>query len=65
MAQELARTLAFLQQMCVEDEPQADTPADDGSLRQDVPRPCLAQDALLAQAPERNGAYISVPKSFD
>ena len=34
-------------------------------MRDDENRPCLGQDAALANAPERSGAFFRVPKILE
>lgn len=34
-------------------------------LREDVPRPSLSNDQVLANAPQRHGEYFKVPKILD
>ncbi|MBV9332497.1 MAG: Asp-tRNA(Asn)/Glu-tRNA(Gln) amidotransferase subunit GatC [Candidatus Eremiobacteraeota bacterium] len=31
-------------------------------MREDTPRPCLDRDRVLAQAPQRQGAFFRVPR---
>lgn len=31
-------------------------------LREDVPRPCLDRETVLEQAPQRQGAFVRVPR---
>ena len=36
-----------------------------GSLRADAPRPSLAREAVMAAAPETDGAFFKVPKVIE
>ena len=36
-----------------------------GSLREDRPRPSVAREAVMAQAPETDGAFFKVPKVIE
>lgn len=64
MEDEFAQMLAFVQQLQGDAAPAA-YDGEGGALRADEPSACLDREAVLALAPQRDGEYISVPKSFD
>lgn len=43
----------------------ADTPEKLSVLRDDLPRPCLARDSVMAAAPETDGICFKVPKVIE
>ncbi|MBI4371223.1 MAG: Asp-tRNA(Asn)/Glu-tRNA(Gln) amidotransferase subunit GatC [Elusimicrobia bacterium] len=43
----------------------ADAPAASGALREDEPRPFAGRESLLANAPERDGPYVKVPRVIE
>ena len=68
LAGELNRILDYMEQLRTLDtgsvEPLAQVIGREAVLREDVPRPCLAREEVLANAPVRQGDFFGVPKAL-
>lgn len=68
LAEELNRILEYMEQLRTLDtgavEPLAQVIGRDAVLREDVPRPCLTHEQVLANAPARQGDFFGVPKAI-
>ena len=68
LAGELNRILEYMEQLRTLDtgsvEPLAQVIGREAVLREDVPRPCLAREEVLANAPVRQGDFFGVPKAI-
>ena len=68
LAGELNRILEYMEQLRTLDtgsvEPLAQVIGREAVLREDVPRPCLAREEVLANAPVRQGDFFGVPKAL-